>query len=203
MMMACDSPPAPPDEAPQTYPPHVVCAVGDSITYGVPGNLGGYRAFLAASMPDLVFVGRYDSHGKHESYSGKKISEIKALFEPALDSLAPDTILLIAGANDIGTGEAPASIAARLGTFASSLRAHPSVHHVIVGSSVDTLGTFHAAAIEFNNIIPNYLAPDVEFWDVSGALDRYDLADPYHPSQAGYAKMAAQWQLAIARAATL
>lgn len=211
MLLACkgEPTPPPPDEPPppEHHVPHFVCAIGDSITYGVTGdgfgNVGGYRAFLQTAMPDLVFIGRLNSYGKHESYSGKKIAEIKALVEPALDALAPDTILLIAGANDVGTGEAPASIAARLATFASSLRAHPSVHHVIVGTGPDMLGPWRTASVAFNDAIAAALAPDVEFWDTGGALTRNDMGDPYHPNQTGYAKMAAKWKLAIERAGTL
>jgi lysophospholipase L1-like esterase len=180
-----------------TVPAHRVLAVGDSLTLGAPELVGGYRAPLAALDPSLIFVGRQDSHGLHEGYSGQRVAQIRALVLPTLDTLAPRTVLLMAGANDITIGTPNDVILADLRQLAEEFKAHAGVERVIVGTIPFRAGTLRDATIAFNAALPGAFVGaslGIEVVDVSSSLVfPTDFGDSTHPNAAGYAKMAGQW----------
>ena len=178
----------------------VVLCVGDSLTLGAPELIGGYRAPLASLMPDLVFVGRQDSHGLHEGYSGQRIAQIRALVFPALPALSPGIVLLMAGTNDITIGTPTDAILADLLQLAEDFNAFPGVDRVIVGTVPFRAGVLRDQTTAFNAALPGAFAnasAGIEVAEISGDLVfPGDFGDSTHPNAAGYAKMANRWAAA-------
>jgi lysophospholipase L1-like esterase len=189
-----------------THRPHVVMAIGDSITLGVNGNVagasgftGGYRAPLFAMRPGLVFVGRNDSHGLHEGYGGKRTDEIKTIVDPIIDADQPDTILLIAGTNDLAQGVSQSQVTMSIVDLATTFRAHPSVRNVLVGTiptlNIPSPGT---SRVYNDGLSTAFSGTDIQVVDVcADVIFPADFGDAYHPNDGGYARMAARWATAI------
>lgn len=180
----------------------IVMAVGDSLTLGAPGLDGGYRAPLNVAMPRLSFVGRNFSNGYHEGYSGKTIDEIRTLVMPIIDTYKPQVILLMAGTNDITTNTDVAAITADYVSLAQEFKSHASVQRVVVGNVPWRAGTLRDETIAYNAGLA------AAFASAGSGIDEHDMcseiafpadfADSTHPNDAGYAKEAAAWQVAIA-----
>ena len=178
---------------------HTTIAVGDSITLGGPGLVGGYRAPLFRANPGLKLVGRLFSYGYHEGHSGLRIDEISALVLPIIPSFAPSVILLLAGTNNLNQGQTSAVAFPLLQQFAIDLKAFPSVSHVLV-ATIPYLNSQPVQQGLFNASILSWAPPaGITVHDICGTLVYpADFADALHPSTAGYQqKMEPAWSTAV------
>ena len=177
---------------------HVVMAVGDSLTLGAPELVGGYRAPLQQMLPELMFVGRNESVGRHEGYSGYTIARIRMTVLPIVDTLQPDTILLMAGTNDITTNTDVAGILADYAALAEEFKAHTSVQRVIVSNVPFRAGALKDETIAYNAGLPAAFAhasPGITLVDTcSTVMFPADFGDSTHPNAAGYLKIAGGWR---------
>ncbi len=178
-----------------------VLAVGDSITLGAPGSIGGYRAALNARRPDLVFVGSLDNVGRHEGHNGKRIDQIRLLVLPVIDDFHPDIVLLLAGTNDLTLSSDVPQILAEYAAFAEELREHAAV--VLVANLPFRAGEHRDDTILFNAGLIDAFAtasPGISVHDVCGALVfPDDFADGAHPNDGGYGKMTDGWDIALSK----
>lgn len=177
---------------------HTTVAVGDSITQGGPALLGGYRAPLFRANPGLKFLGREYFVGYNEGYGGYRIDEIAAVVLPYLPSIAPDAVLLLAGTNNIFQGQSAATAFALYQQFAIDLKAIVGVNHVLV-ATIPEVSTAPAVRAAYNALVMGWSPPaGITVHDISGTLIYpTDYADGLHPNQAGYDKMAIEWDTAV------
>ncbi|WP_030235059.1 GDSL-type esterase/lipase family protein [Streptomyces sp. NRRL S-455] len=182
-----------------------VMPLGDSITWGVGSSTGnGYRAplwnRLAADGHPLDFVGTVRngsmSDPDNEGHSGYRIDQIAALADASLTRYRPNVVTLHIGTNDLqGASEADSAIA-RLRSLVNQITADVPDATVLVASLVVSTssskerfrGTCNQAT---RRIVSDAQAAGkrVAFVDMS-SLTAADLADPLHPNDAGYQKMA-------------
>ncbi|MBT2676880.1 ricin-type beta-trefoil lectin domain protein [Streptomyces sp. ISL-14] len=194
---------APASAAPTT--PLRVMPLGDSITWGVGSSTGnGYRGplwnRLAADGHPLDFVGTVRggsmSDPDNEGHSGYRIDQIAALADASLTRYRPNVVTLHIGTNDLqGASEVDSAIA-RLRSLVNQVTADVPDATVLVASLVVSTssseerwrGTYNQAT---RQIVSDAQAAGkrVAFVDMS-SLTTADLADPLHPNDAGYQKMA-------------
>ncbi|MFE9027993.1 ricin-type beta-trefoil lectin domain protein [Streptomyces iakyrus] len=194
---------APASAAPTT--PLRVMPLGDSITWGVGSSTGnGYRGplwnRLAADGHPLDFVGTVRggsmSDPDNEGHSGYRIDQIAALADASLTRYRPNVVTLHIGTNDLqGASEVDSAIA-RLRSLVNQITADVPDATVLVASLVVSTssseerwrGTYNQAV---RQIVSDAQATGkrVAFVDMS-SLTTADLADPLHPKDSGYQKMA-------------
>ena len=194
---------APASAAPTT--PLRVMPLGDSITWGVGSSTGnGYRAplwnRLAADGHPLDFVGTVRggsmSDPDNEGHSGYRIDQIATLADASLTRYRPNVVTLHIGTNDLqGASEVDSAIA-RLRSLVNQITADVPDATVLVASLVVSTssseerwrGTYNQAV---RQIVSDAQATGkrVAFVDMS-SLTTADLADPLHPNDSGYQKMA-------------
>ncbi|MFJ5999702.1 ricin-type beta-trefoil lectin domain protein [Streptomyces sp. NPDC092370] len=182
-----------------------VMPLGDSITWGVGSSTGnGYRAplwnRLAADGHPLDFVGTVRngsmSDPDNEGHSGYRIDQIAALADASLTRYRPNVVTLHIGTNDLqGASEVDSAIA-RLRSLVNQITADVPDATVLVASLVVSTssseerfrGTYNQAT---RRIVSDAQAAGkrVAFVDMS-SLTTADLADPLHPNDSGYQKMA-------------
>ena len=190
--------------------PSVIMEVGDSITYGSTGATpGGYRAQLAQILPSLVAVGSIKYAGQSDSYPGHTIAQIDGKMFPDgsasdVEIYQPDTILYLAGANDLYNGSDAIDTISNYVTEVRKLRAEPGVRSVLVSNIPPrVVGTGAvASSIVFNDDVSSAIkaaGDGILFVDACSELIHPDdfVADEEHPNDAGYAKMAARWAAAL------
>jgi acyl-CoA thioesterase-1 len=190
----------------------VVLPLGDSITEGVP-TVDGYRAplaaLLAAAGVEIRYVGSLRSPaGAHEGWSGFTTAELIPKARAALDRDRPDVVLLHIGTNDLGLGvsveQAAADVRALLLLIDRAI-------HVLLAKIVarDLFGDGQDPLVDQYNGLLVQLAAErrkagqhVEVVDIHRRVDpRRDLADALHPSEQGYANIAAGWAEALLKLA--
>ncbi|WP_181796316.1 ricin-type beta-trefoil lectin domain protein [Streptomyces sp. WELS2] len=179
--------------------------LGDSITWGVGSSTGnGYRGplwnELAADGHPLDFVGTVRNGSMpdpdNEGHSGYRIDQIAALADAALTRYRPNVVTLHIGTNDLqGASEVDTAVA-RLRSLVGQVTADVPDATVLVASLVVSTsaseerfrGAYNQAA---SRIVSDARAAGkhVAYVDMSG-LTTADLADPLHPNDAGYQKMA-------------
>ncbi|MGW1750280.1 ricin-type beta-trefoil lectin domain protein [Streptomyces sp. NPDC002092] len=179
--------------------------LGDSITWGVGSSTGnGYRGplwnELAADGHPLDFVGTGRngsmSDPDNEGHSGYRIDQIAALADASLTRYRPNVVTLHIGTNDLqGASEVNTAIS-RLRSLVSQITADVPDATVLVASLVVSTssseeqfrGTYNQAT---RQIVSDAQAAGkhVAFVDMS-SLTTADLADPLHPNDSGYQKMA-------------
>ncbi|GAA2494312.1 SGNH/GDSL hydrolase family protein [Streptomyces longisporus] len=179
--------------------------LGDSITWGVGSSTGnGYRGplwnELAADGHPLDFVGTGRngsmSDPDNEGHSGYRIDQIAALADASLTRYRPNVVTLHIGTNDLqGASEVNTAIS-RLRSLVDQITADVPDATVLVASLVVSTssseeqfrGTYNQAT---RQIVSDAQAAGkhVAFVDMS-SLTTADLADPLHPNDAGYQKMA-------------
>ncbi|MDC0773839.1 ricin-type beta-trefoil lectin domain protein [Streptomyces sp. HD] len=193
----------PASAAPTT--PLRVMPLGDSITWGVGSSTGnGYRGplwnQLAADGHPLDFVGTVRngpmSDPDNEGHSGYRIDQIAALADASLTRYRPNVVTLHIGTNDLqGASEVDSAIA-RLRSLVNQITVDVPDATVLVASLVVSTssseerfrGTYNQAT---RQIVSDAQAAGkrVAFVDMS-SLTTADLADPLHPNDSGYQKMA-------------
>lgn len=82
--------------------PSKLMLLGDSITFGVGGLPSGYRAKLAAMLPDRQFVGSVtDKAGlSHEGHGGWAAQNILSHVKKFVEDAKPDEIMMMIGTNN-------------------------------------------------------------------------------------------------------
>ncbi|WP_020477492.1 ricin-type beta-trefoil lectin domain protein [Streptomyces sp. SS] len=182
-----------------------VMPLGDSITWGVGSSTGnGYRGplwdrLVAEGHPvDFVGTGRAGSMSDpdNEGHSGYRIDQIAALANAALTRYRPNVVTLHIGTNDLqGASEVDTAIA-RLKSLVNQITADVPDATVLVASLVVSTSSSeeqHRGA--YNQALPQIVGAaqaagkHVAFVDMS-SLTTADLADPLHPNDSGYRKMA-------------
>ncbi|MFI6014625.1 ricin-type beta-trefoil lectin domain protein [Streptomyces sp. NPDC051243] len=193
----------PASAAPTT--PLRVMPLGDSITWGVGSSTGnGYRAplwdKLAADGHPLDFVGTLRggsmSDPDNQGHSGYRIDQIAALADASLTRYRPNVVTLHIGTNDLqGASEANTAIT-RLRSLVNQITAAAPDATVLVASLVvSTSPSEEQHRGTYNQAIPQIVrdaqaaGKRVAFVDMS-SLTTADLADPLHPNDSGYQKMA-------------
>jgi lysophospholipase L1-like esterase len=196
----------------------VVLPLGDSITEGVP-TVDGYRAPLAAMMAkagvQLRYVGSQRSPaGAHEGWAGFTTAELIPVTRAALARHRPDVVLLHIGTNDLGMGvsveEAAANVRALLLLIDERSRAggpNGRLIQVLLAKIIarDLFGDGRDPLVDqYNGLLAGVAAErskagqPVVLVDIHHRVDpRRDLADALHPSESGYAKIAAGWAEAL------
>ncbi|MES4907940.1 MULTISPECIES: ricin-type beta-trefoil lectin domain protein [unclassified Streptomyces] len=182
-----------------------VMPLGDSITWGVGSSTGnGYRSSLwnklAADGHPLDFVGTLRggsmSDPDNEGHSGYRIDQIAALADASLTRYRPNVVTLHIGTNDLqGASEVNTAIA-RLRSLVNQITADVPDATVLVASLVvSTSSSEEQWRGAYNRAIPQIVSDaqaagkHVAYVDMS-SLTTADLADPLHPNDAGYQKMA-------------
>jgi len=192
--------------------PAKIMPLGDSITYGegIP-SYGGYRNLLGALLTNdgylFDFVGSQKSgedslpDADNEGHPGWRISNIKGAIDSEgwLETYQPDVILLHIGSNDLRYGNsayAPGNLSALLDDILVRL---PETQ-VIVAQIIRTRWGSDAKHRFYNDAIPDVVASKgarVSVVDMRDVLTNNDFTTLYHPSPAGYDKMAQAWEKAI------
>ncbi|MFI8933817.1 ricin-type beta-trefoil lectin domain protein [Streptomyces sp. NPDC053474] len=195
---------ATPASAASTTPLRVM-PLGDSITWGVGSSTGnGYRAplwdRLAADGHPLDFVGTLRggsmSDPDNEGHSGYRIDQIAALADAPLTRYRPNVVTLHIGTNDLqGASEVDTAIA-RLKSLVNQITADVPDATVLVASLVvSTSESEERYRGAYNQAISHIVSAaqaagkHVASVDMS-SLTTADLADPLHPNDGGYQKMA-------------
>jgi lysophospholipase L1-like esterase len=182
-----------------------VMPLGDSITWGAGSSTGnGYRGplwnELAADGHPLDFVGTVQngsmSEPDNEGHPGYHINEIAALADASLTRYRPNVVTLHIGTNDlIGASGANAAIT-ELKSLVNQITADVPDATVLVASLVvSTNSSEEQWRGTYNQAIPQIVrdaqaaGKHVAFVDMS-SVTTADLADPLHPNDSGYQKMA-------------
>ncbi|MEV6183181.1 ricin-type beta-trefoil lectin domain protein [Streptomyces sp. NPDC052015] len=182
-----------------------VMPLGDSITWGVGSSTGnGYRGplwnKLAADGHLLDFVGTVRggsmSDPDNEGHSGYRIDQIAALADASLTRYRPNVVTLHIGTNDLqGASEVNTAIA-RLKSLVNQITADVPDATVLVASLVVSTSASEERFRGAYNQATRQIVSDaqaagkhVAYVDMS-SLTTADLADPLHPNDAGYQKMA-------------
>jgi lysophospholipase L1-like esterase len=182
-----------------------VMPLGDSITWGVGSSTGnGYRGplwnQLAADGHPLDFVGTVRggsmSDPDNEGHSGYRIDQIAALADASLTRYRPNVVTLHIGTNDLqGASEVNTAIA-RLRSLVNQITADVPDATVLVASLVVSTSSSEEQFRGAYNQAVRQIVSDAQaagkriaHVDMS-SLTTADLADPLHPNDAGYQKMA-------------
>ncbi|KAJ6595006.1 SGNH hydrolase-type esterase domain-containing protein [Mycena vulgaris] len=190
--------------------------VGDSITYGFRSSTGnGYRhplqqVIISENDTIVDFIGSVDSgtmpDPDNEGHPGAEIDAIGGFLIPDL-SQNPNVIFLLAGTNDINNDDdidnAPARLMAVVDNIISTL---PNAALLVGTIPLNGDPTKEAWSETYNhNIIQMLLrraSDGARVMPVSMEnLGPEDMADPLHPNDQGYAKMADAWFSALWQAA--
>ncbi|WP_051365987.1 GDSL-type esterase/lipase family protein [Hamadaea tsunoensis] len=191
-----------------------IMPLGDSITYGVGSpTSSSYRAALYTTLVRQVghaidFVGSQVSGSlpdpDNEGHSGWRIDQIAASLDGWLATYQPSIVTLHIGTNDMNQNYQVGTAPARLGALIDQITADLPQATVIVASLIPANDAAIQSRIDtFNAAVPGLVSTrasagkKVRFVDMR-TLTAADLADTLHPSDAGYAKMAAIFAPAVA-----
>jgi lysophospholipase L1-like esterase len=189
--------------------------LGDSLTKGVgsspiPDEQGGYRPtlqdLLAGSGYHVTFVGSQLSgpasfaEQRHEGHVGQRIDRLAAHAVDLIVKAQPDLVLLMVGTTDLHQGADVTKCLDRLGALLDRISAATPGVEILVATLPPSADPSLADSIAaYNSALPEVINPRrsdgrrVRLVDVGRAVTVEDLADPIHPSSAGYAKMAEAW----------
>jgi lysophospholipase L1-like esterase len=195
-----------------------VLSLGDSITRGYgSSDDGGYREPLyqmlvsdgrSPRMFGTLVAGDFPQP-RHEGHDGATLRQLASIYGQ-LSNHPEQTILLMAGTNDIwnGTGpDSPANAPANLDRLIDTIfRTSPDVQLFV--SSIPPIYNAHInqevqAVVDYNAQIPGLVAAwsargrSIHFVDAYGAMDITDLFDGVHPNDAGYQAIAGAFHTAI------
>ena len=191
-----------------------------------PSFTGGYRKplydLLTQAGYAVEFVGSRSTNSggmsstRHEGYPGYRISNwynpgAGGLYETMWDTFPlfnnPHVVLLHIGTNDIDEGNPgePAYSLGKLGELVDRIAAFEPGAEIVVSSLMRraTASKQTYIAEQFNPGVQTLVAEHaakgqkVHFLDLGDCLDASDLSDDVHPTEGGYAKMAAKWFTAV------
>lgn len=176
-----------------------VLVMGDSVTVGYNGLVGGWRVGLSTALTAATvqhtYVGPYsDAYGAHRGVSGDRAGAQGAGFQTDCETYDPRVIIIAYGVNDIG-GEyldATGTLAALSNCVSLAQAGAPQaiilVQSLIVPSTND-FPTYYANRAEneaVNAALPAWCnARGVRFVDIGNPA----TSDGVHPTAAGYATM--------------
>ncbi|MFD5127986.1 ricin-type beta-trefoil lectin domain protein [Streptomyces olindensis] len=179
-----------------------VMPLGDSITWGVGSSTGnGYRAplwdRLAADGHPLDFVGTGRagsmSDPDNEGHSGYRIDQIAALADASLTRYRPNVVTLHIGTNDLqGASEVNTAIA-RLKSLVNQITADVPDATVLVASLVVSTSSSEERFRGEYNQAPRRIVSEAQAAGKHVAhvdMSSLTTADPLHPNDSGYQKMA-------------
>ncbi|KAH6607168.1 hypothetical protein Trco_003481 [Trichoderma cornu-damae] len=196
-----------------------ILPVGDSITYGYPGNVkdpgdgNGYRLRLRQdlSKDKVVFVGNETSSsgnmtdGYFAAWSGRTIKYMADHLGPSLEQ-RPNIILIHAGTNDMNMNSAistegrdPVAASERLGSLIDKVVASCPDAVVLVAVIIGTCRTDMIPQTEvFQSLIPKVVLPRLQAGKHVLAVDFStfgldNLGDCVHPSNQGYHVFGDYW----------
>ncbi|MFV6026889.1 glycosyl hydrolase family 18 protein [Streptomyces sp. NPDC056264] len=215
-------PPPGPSPSPGAGPPIEelrVMPTGDGITAGVHStDDGGFRDYLKSLLKGLTtiaviggttaslifkrtdFVGEL-KNGKrgdpdHMGFDGKGIDAIKAESVPALRTLRPNMMTLVAGTADLAGGADGAATAAKTGTFLDEIHRASPTTTVLLGTLPPSTNPTYQARIDAYNTELRTLAyakirdgARLVLVDL-GAVTTEDITHEIYPTDAGYRKIA-------------
>ena len=205
-------PPAPAKATPPA--PVRVMPLGDSITDGLQST-GGYRSdlwqYMKADGRSPDFVGSRSSGPPQlgdradEGHPGWRIHQLAVHTRRWLLAYRPDVVLLQIGTNDViqhwGLPGAPERLSALVDLITATL---PAAHVYVATITPLAAAARERRARAYNATIPGLVAAKaaagrhVHLVDMHAALTRADLGgDGIHPTNGGYAKMAACWYAAL------
>jgi len=218
--------------------PLKIMAVGDSITDDCMFD-GAWRQYLQPLLETngypFVFVGRQSSAPKvgfnqilHEGYCGSVIAApgvyenevygygpgdlyMQAVVADAFSNATPDLVLVLMGANDLGNGRDPWSVATNdMPAFLDMIFSNAPTAHVIVNKALTLQNAVTAPPVYglFATNVPIYNAvlqqvinarrhagQKVSLADMFSAVDYGTMfvSDHLHPNQLGLQAIAAEW----------
>lgn len=198
--------------------PYRIMALGDSITQGVGDPAGnGYRGPLRATAgvqslnPDFVgmcprptfdawkcWVKPTMTDPQNSGFSGWRTDEIALRLPYLMDWYDPQTVLLMAGANDVGQNYDLDNYANRMGAMIDTILSKRPGTHVFVATMTQfadqrpIVGTLNAQLItmvkskdqNFVHLVPMHIVGDEP---------AIELSDHVHPNGCGYKRMAYVW----------
>jgi lysophospholipase L1-like esterase len=193
--------------------PWKILPLGDSITYGRwSKTTSSYRIDLQnrlkAAGKRVDFVGSMKSGAPatadldNEGHPGWRIDQLAARLDEWLATYQPDTVLLLAGTNDMNqnyrTDTAPSRLAAMIDRIHTD---QPTVHVFMQTLIASKTASTQARINAFNAAIPAIAANRSSFVHlvdqsgISGVL----LSDSLHPNDYGFARMSYNLYRAMAK----
>jgi lysophospholipase L1-like esterase len=194
-----------------------ILPLGDSITYGVGNDFDSYREDLWVRLrnvglqpnfvgicptPDLTWKCPQPGNlgdNNHSGHSGWRVDEIARRIEPIMEWYQPRTVLLLAGANDIGQNFDLPNLGERIRSLvADILRLRPGTH-VFVGTLTQFRDQRPIVRQVNDDIIANLNAMNQPQYvhivplHIVGDEPAKELADGVHPNECGYLRIAFVW----------
>jgi lysophospholipase L1-like esterase len=190
----------------------VVMPVGDSITAGYKSTTGnGFRGPLWTSLNGQVasvdFVGTQSDGSmldpKNEGHYGWRIDQIAGIITGSLNTYKPNVVLMLIGINDLNTGYEVSTAPDRWASLLDQIiAAEPDATILASKLFINSNATTESRVVTFNAALPAIVqaranaGKHVLLVDQS-SLALADLADGLHPNDAGYVKVAANFDSAI------
>jgi lysophospholipase L1-like esterase len=181
-----------------------VLVMGDSITLGAQGFVGGWRpglsSALSAASVGHVYVGPLsDAYGAHRAVSGTSAYQQTSAVQTDCETYDPRVVVIGYGANDVGgtddggQGRTAAQTIAELGEAIAWVQAGAPQALVLMQTVIvpqdDTIASYWARRAifsELNALMPGLAtSTGVRLIDVGAP----ETTDGLHPSAAGYAAM--------------
>ncbi len=196
-----------------------IMPLGDSITRGYYGSVyhWGYRKHLYDLLTnygyDFDFVGSQTDGAfpdpNHEGHDGWRADQILTSVESWLAAYQPDVVLLHIGTNDITASDQDANevndILNVIDNYELASSRSVTVIVALIINRTDSAVLSQATTVfndDVNIMALNRIAggDDIIIVDMESALSYpADLTDGIHPTDTGYAKMAAVWYDALVR----
>ena len=190
-----------------------ILPLGNSITWGLRSSDGnGYRLYLQNLLSNntVQYVGSQQSgnmtNNHNEGHPGALISQIASYAKASLWE-QPNLVLVMAGTNDMNVPVDPRTAPQRLGNLIDEVVSACPIAAVIVAQLIPAAeATIQARIQVYNDAIPGVVAKrasrgkKVLVVDMDDFVTKGDLIDTLHPTDHGYAQMAAGWYDAIVEA---
>ena len=193
-----------------------IMPLGNSITYGFPGD-EGYRKDLYLDLVDsgydVDFVGSQSNgvgfDNDHEGWIGLYANEMRDDVYGWLVANPADVILLHIGTNDVVGGQEPSEVVAEVQGILDNIDQWQSdygetVTVVLARIILTGNATLNTAIATYNNELEAMASARIAngdriiIVDMQDALSYpIDLIDGFHPTPTGYAKMANVWYDAL------
>jgi len=202
-----------------------ILALGDSLTLGYgsgeegEGSEAGYRIHLRKLLVEqgylVDFVGSQNNgpsdfgDNEHEGYNGYSVRQVTAIAGKAVDTYAPDIVLILAGTNDqiefVPPTQPPAGAAADLEDLIELIKARNPKVQMVLGQLIP-LEYNDEKIREYNGMLPDIVERQQNLGSRLQLVNHYVIGDDalssdgIHPTIEGYEKMAEIWLPAILNA---